>query len=120
MKTSMRERRSLAQGWSYYGDRNPWQWPCREGGRPMRAKKDSQGHPGHRWDQLPQAPYILGPSRPSNKGFLYLGLGEAEREEQGYRHFLPERTTIPLELTTPEATVTVSPTLEPADVTTCK
>uniref|UniRef100_A0A8C3PMZ4 Soluble scavenger receptor cysteine-rich domain-containing protein SSC5D n=1 Tax=Calidris pygmaea TaxID=425635 RepID=A0A8C3PMZ4_9CHAR len=88
-EASMGERRSLAQGWSHCGNGDPWQWPRRM----MRAKKDGQGLPGDRWDQPLWALYILELSHPSNTGFFHLCLGEAEREEPGCRHFLPERTT---------------------------
>uniref|UniRef100_A0A8C3JZ31 SRCR domain-containing protein n=1 Tax=Calidris pygmaea TaxID=425635 RepID=A0A8C3JZ31_9CHAR len=89
IQASMGERRSLAQGWSHCGNGDPWQWPRRM----MRAKKDGQGLPGDRWDQPLWALYILELSHPSNTGFFHLCLGEAEREEPGCRHFLPERTT---------------------------
>jgi len=92
MQAGMGERRSLAEGWSHHRNKDPWQWPCRE-----READESQegwpGHPGHRQDQPPWGPYILGLSHPSNKGFLCLGLWEAEREERGYGNFLPEGTT---------------------------
>lgn len=93
MQAGMGEGKSLVQGLEPLWERGPLAAAVEGKGRLMRPKKIGHGHPGHRWDQPLWAPNILEPSPPSTKGFLYPGLGEAEREKWSYRHFPPERTT---------------------------